>query len=345
MPSYRSPLRSLQWRAPLTHELDTTYSQKLYGKAHSLPRDIRVLWPSLLSPSARQELRGTVRCNRTATSATNYAFIHEPSANYLNGNALWLRRPGVGDRGRAVATSYSWVEATHCFYFNAGEQTTDATPMWFFPAGGSGISINVGKTLVLKASVLGEHALRLVHYALSGAVSASRPLLRTLRGQPVRLLAGQRAVDKVLKPLLPKLSPPFNPPYDSVQFQHVHMPDSFHNERFIQIVVLGWGREMSFLPSYLNRTEWMRCGRHPHLRPCTLADAAVRVHGPSCMRPVPASIREASYGCRANGGQNGSTWRRPLYWSDRLKVDLGEREAERLRRMLGWSAPDSVQTK
>ena len=55
-----------------------------------------------------------------------------------------------------------------------GEQTAVDTPMWFFAAAGSGISINVGRTLALRASVFGDKTLRALHKVLRGASAASR---------------------------------------------------------------------------------------------------------------------------------------------------------------------------
>ena len=48
----------------------------------------------------------------------------------------------------AVA-SHSWVEATHCFYYDWAEHTHGGSPMWWFVAPGSGLWLNVGRTVVL----------------------------------------------------------------------------------------------------------------------------------------------------------------------------------------------------
>ena len=40
------------------------------------------------------------------------------------------------------------------------------------------------------------------------------------------------------------------------------------------------------VPSHHRSPQLLRCGRHPFLRRCTLADAAVRMQGPGCIRSM-----------------------------------------------------------
>ena len=55
-------------------------------------------------------------------------------------------------------------------------------------------------------------------------------------------------------------------------------------------MTVSYGLEMSFVPSHLENVSRLACGYPPHhLRPCSLGDAAVRVHGPSCARRTPSS--------------------------------------------------------
>ena len=49
-------------------------------------------------------------------------------------------------------------------------------------------------------------------------------------------------------------------------------------------MLLRGGHEASFVTAL--SPQLLRCGRHPFLRPCTLADAAVRMQGPGCIRSM-----------------------------------------------------------
>ena len=232
-----------------------------------------------------------------------------------------------------MAVDHEWLEATHCFYFNPKEHTSASSPMWFFAAPGAGISINVGRTLTLQASLHGPALVAAVHHALRGGGKASRPVRRALQGQAVNAPQGKRAVQQILGPLLRPSTGKrfFSPPYDSVQFEHAHSPQRWGGERFVQVVVLGWGAEMSFLASHINETARLQCGRQPNLRPCVLGDAALRVHGPSCARPVPSMFRseiECPYSTKAGGVVQS-------YWNPRLKANVAELEAKRLSNQLG----------
>ena len=349
-PIFSSGLVSLQSTASLpptvTAELTAAYSRLLYGAPYRTPASnlaLRVIWPKLLSPASQKALRGSVRCKVTQGDANStYPYLDDRAL--LNGAALWLHHSttaALADQRRVVASN-GWIEATHCFYFNMGEQTAVDTPMWFFAAAGSGISINVGRTLALRASVFGDKTLRALHKVLRGASAASRPVLRTLRGKKVNAASGQKLVAKVLGPLMAGElkkkkkkggGAAFAPPYDSVQFVYEKMPEAFAGEHFLQIVLLDeWATEMSFLASHLNRTDRIKCGRKPYLRPCTPADAAVRVHGPACTRPMPSELAD-DWGCPAPPPPSSPEESR--YWNARTKVDMAKKEASRLSHELG----------
>ena len=72
---------------------------------------------------------------------------------------------GLEPRERLVAApvSHSWVEVSHCFYYNYGEHVHMRTSMWFFAVPGSGVSLNVGRTLHIEGSRFGEHAVERMH--------------------------------------------------------------------------------------------------------------------------------------------------------------------------------------
>lgn len=343
--------QSVQWllsqentTSLLAQELHNAYSIALYGATGRIPplSSLRVLWPSLLSPVARAGLRGHVHCNSSSAEITlasthSYLFIEDLAQNFLNGAALWLRHPLAAPARAPMAADHEWVEATHCFYFHAREHTSRSSPMWFFAAPGAGISINVGRTLVVREADYGAAVVRALHRSLRASHKLARPVRRKLLGGPVKNAEGRRAVEEILGPLIRAMGAAFAPPYDSVQLEQTAQA-SCSWEQFVEIVVLGWGKELSYLPSYLNQTAHMRCGRHPHLRPCALSDAAVRVHGPVCARGVPTAFRSEIH-CPAKTSRQ----KKPTYWDPWLEADSAEVEAKRLlAAMPGLAEPSPV---
>ena len=134
--------------------------------------------------------------------------------------------------------------------------------MWFFHAPGSGVWLNVGRTLVIDGSdaVLQQK----IHKALIlGYRRHIDPLLEDLRNR-----TGAENVTTL-------------DDYDSVQFRLYSFSASWGGQRFTEIVMLKWGNEMSYVSQHITH---VRCGLHPDLRPCNEAEAAMRVHGQTCRR-------------------------------------------------------------
>jgi hypothetical protein len=253
----------------LFDELATSYSVALYGAPGRVQiPTLRVVWPSILSAAASASLAGVVHCAISPDrwlSQRTYLFIDAMTNNFLNMQAVWVHQPPL--KLLPAPASHSWVEVSHCFYYNYGEHVHARTSMWFFAVPGSGVSINVGRTLHIHAGTFGARSVERMHkFMILVSRNTTRGTAR-LRKQ-LRELTNQTDVG-----------------YDSLQFP-LHAPKSgrWRGERLTEIVMLNWGSEMSFLSSHLDH---IRCGRHPYLRPCTLSDAAIRVHGPACARQMP----------------------------------------------------------
>lgn len=248
----------------LMSELNASYSVAIYGQPWRLPHltELRVLWPNALSAAANASLATALWCNRNAATSASlethtYLFM---DGSLINHAAVWVHQPGHGIVP-AVA-SFSWVEVTHCAYRSRVEGTTGMTPMFFWNAPGSGISVNVGRTLVIRSDP-GEK----LRVALARGYINRGPTMGRTFGR-----------NKILRAFGHNTTP------DSVQFinwREAPTSRSHFNDMPNLIVMLKWGCELHLLTKHL---EHVRCGRVPDLRACRPTDAAVMAHGPACMQ-------------------------------------------------------------
>lgn len=132
----------------ITPLLQTTYSISLYGKAeHVVESDLRVIWVSLVGSDVFSKLlaMGVCRYNSRPPHQPLY-WMHDTSANPKD--AVWIHKP----RGADIAVgNHSWIEVTHCPQNILAPQGSNSigAPMWLYVAPGSGVSLNVGRTLAL----------------------------------------------------------------------------------------------------------------------------------------------------------------------------------------------------
>ena len=162
--------------------------------------------------------------------------------HFLQRRALWVHRPpGFAE----VFQDGAWVEVTHCSY---GINKT-AEP-FFFAASGSGVWINVGRSLRLDFR---DERGPLIHRAIADGEF----------GEAVRLLDG---VD---------LST-----YDSIQFSQMH-GGTWPADVLTEFVVLKLRSESDTLAKFLPS---LQCGPSHRRRPCRADDAAV-VQQTDCRLP------------------------------------------------------------
>ena len=322
-------------RGALLTELRTSYSMALYGRQssdhESWPHTVRVLWPALLSSATLRRLRnGAVRCSMGGKARRSVTLYLDPPQNQLQSAALWVHQPDIYRAPEAAPLGYtpadhSWVEVTHCYHFN-GEQVSPRSPAWFFVVPGSGLWINVGRTLHMRERE-GDPSQRTVHRALVRGDYASANEL--LGGAAANLTCWRELSSARCFPTLAR--------YDSVTYP-LRSTRSWRGEIWTEIISLSWGREHSFLTSHLDR---IRCGLGPSLRHCHPDEPAVRMQGPACIRPMqthPATRQLlVQNGCPiAVGAVTNSTCttRAGRHYPCRGRADrLADAEARRLQRV------------
>lgn len=129
--------------------LQGIYSRLLYGAAGRLDLDhLRIIWLELLPPSMLALLANITVCKKLVASPQQpFYWYHDTFNNPVD--AVWLK-PALMEQ---AAPNHSWVEVTHC------ARNGHASAMWLYAAPGSGVSINVGRTLVIRSTKHGKWTL------------------------------------------------------------------------------------------------------------------------------------------------------------------------------------------
>lgn len=232
-----APIRQLH--AALSQE----YSEAVYGAAGRMPaaHALRVVWAALLPPRAMAVV------SRVGGACTYDAQPpHRPfySSHDLVSNpedSIWIgrREPDV------PISNDTWVEVTHCpralppsalGMINPGDEWMMG-PMWAYVAPGSGVSVNVGRTLVLTSY---RAARRLLMEAFPAATNHS------CHGG-VRHVQMDHPLARV----------------DTVQV--LGHKEYFSAERRHELIFLRAG-ECDALGGALATRVAVRCGRYPHLQ-------------------------------------------------------------------------------
>lgn len=105
--------------SPLAEVLTSRYSAALYGAERRVNlSSLRIVWPSLLHElGATSVLRGAVACAPQAVAPRAQPFVYQGNGMFLNHAALLVHQPHACKSEDAVPSD-SWVEATHCFFYN-----------------------------------------------------------------------------------------------------------------------------------------------------------------------------------------------------------------------------------
>mmetsp|Transcript_34638 Transcript_34638/g.84272 ORF Transcript_34638/g.84272 Transcript_34638/m.84272 type:complete len:365 (-) Transcript_34638:513-1607(-) len=266
--------------AALLTDLQVNYSVRLYGSKYRIDlRRIRILWPALLTPKAFRSLLqpGVVTCGKDPRMSSETHMFVDPPKNNLQAQAIWIHQPTLSrallPREFAAPPSHSWVEVSHCYYSAEGGYNK-IEPMWFFAAPGSGLFLNVGRTVHLDIHLGGtdEKRRERMHRALAAGNYYGLNELINGTESDLRCWKKTRAA-RCFKSLKS---------YDSMIFP-LRKWRTWGHELWTEIVLLHRGAERTFVSSAL---DWLRCGDFPRLRKCSPTDAAVRMQGPSCIRAM-----------------------------------------------------------
>lgn len=139
--------------------LQFNYSVALYGAPGRVPlQSLKLVWAALLPPLQAERLATAVGlCFLSAAPPWRPLYVPQSAlANPLN--SVWVTRAAW-----SAVPNFSWTEVTHCPRGNG--RPTSSGPPWFYVAPGSGVSINVGVTFVVRAPIknwtLSRDALRM----------------------------------------------------------------------------------------------------------------------------------------------------------------------------------------
>ena len=280
--------------------LQDDYSIAVYGAPNRVDvQSLRVIWLALLPPEA---LRVIVRLGGLCKYESGYPWRPFLAALDLYSNPLdaaWVSWERNTLHGFPVA-NHSWVEVTHCksaqSHIGAAKYGWQFGPMWLYAAPGSGVSINVGRSLVVNYADAARLLRRVYPSALECACSAGCEF--GLRPGSTKQVNGSSCLDQLHDPQWlttdgGTASP--SPSHRKLQ-KHTHCwsrdavlaeldtiqiydhTEFFGRERRHEIVRLRHDGECASLrPS----TPQLMCGKVPHLAPCGPNSSALRRLG-SC---------------------------------------------------------------
>ena len=241
--------------AELLDYLNSTYSVAVYGVPGALDPHFRLIWPAVLSDTALSRVR--IRCTAPATAqeeglAFNFPW---PGSNFLQHAALYLYRP----RSQVAFTheDHTWVEVTHCAYTHG---VHDRTPMYFFHAPGSGLRLNVGRSLRLRQVHDGDDD---PHFAVHRA---------TDRGD---FATAARMLNVNLSQ------------YDSIQYP-LYTTETWRGLQFTEIAMLHWHNEREHVTA---RLDELRCGPASALRECRTDEPAITQMAVACSGPLSSAMQ------------------------------------------------------
>ena len=289
----------------LAAHLSSNYSVALYRAPNRTPPadELRVVYLDLLSAEALKLVIGVGVCQYEAMPPLQPFYSRQDvSASPID--TLWVHQ----DAPAQPISPNSWAEITHCAVkwtggFLHGVRPWNAglawkhMPFWAYVAPGSGVSVNVGRTLVVESY---REATKILTLLFPGQLPLTgltcEQLEHNASAAPCARPKGREPKDAAcsvagLEWLLPKLAAvtgsrqPFDmrgavsmaQSLDSLQI--VAHKEYYSREPRHELIMLR-RRECTALQ---HDTPGVRCGRAPHLRPCAPDDAALQ-HMAQCRR-------------------------------------------------------------
>ena len=297
-----------------------------------MPQQLFILWPALLAKETRLALAHKLDCRGPSVNIKpNRLLLAAEETLVLQKAAIFVNQ----HQPPPHVPSNHWAEVTHCgFDGTRYDNVNGKTPMWFAIVPGSGVSVNVGNTLhITRSSHKNASA---IHKALVTAnyERLYKALFPDSPADQIAQLSSHRCRLELSEGCHPRLMQ-----YDSIQFP------LWKKHGYSELVMLSWGREQSFLTSYIDH---VRCGKAPHLRVCSgPSDPVLRQQGPSCLRSVrrlPVMMQLwKSNGCKLPEKPKEvlreAPWDPNLHvWSDDYEIK-SDTEVHKL--MAHWSIPES----
>ena len=141
--------------AELRAALQDSYSRHLYGRSSGVPVGFQIVYLPLVPPPAAALLRRMGVC--VFQSAPDASPLYAPHSIAFNpSGSVWVHRdPGRAEAevlGAVGTPPHSWVEVTHCGSLD--EWRRAGTRRWLYMARGSGVTVNVGRTVVIDEAYL-----------------------------------------------------------------------------------------------------------------------------------------------------------------------------------------------
>jgi hypothetical protein len=239
----RSELVTSKLLLPL---LQNAYSEELYGAAGRIPLEsLRLVWLSLLQPSALAAIASAAGICKWESKPPANPFYSVVDMIVNPPNAMWIR-PDHGHVPATILPNHSWVEVVHCpnKKDNRRRLAWKFAPMWFWYAPGSGVSINLGRTMIMRTWT---EAANFLNARFRGRFKSGR-----------RGCDEPRAMDRVD---LPDSIQILNPRYEYYSREPKH-----------EILWL----KRSECGTLSHSSPNVRCGRSPHLFPCKPNSSALR---------------------------------------------------------------------
>ena len=306
--------------------LQAQYSSRLYGAPGRVDlHSLRIVWLAML-PHAALRAIGEVGVCRAEAKPPLQPFLTTIDLNANPRDAMWVDQHwsgevadgGAGPHGgrnlgwllqSQPAANNSWVEVTHCPRPAVpGAPRWKQCPMWLYAASGSGVSINLGRTLAVRSYWEASELLAAAFFGnisaecTSGAHVATAPLpfdsVQILHHQVSRhrLLppSVRAATDRELSTCAHarafSCAPLAAPPSPCVErgrarrpMGYARQPDStqefFSRDRRHEIVMLKWHEADALGPQQAD----LMCGRQPHLFRCA-SDSPALMAMRQCVR-------------------------------------------------------------